>query len=291
MKIELNVEKEDTLLNYLYSADLPYSRSKIKSLLKHKCVSINAETTTQFDDPVYKGDTVVVIPHNRSLDTPLNIIYEDKDILVIDKPYGLLTVATRKKEDVTAYKLASAYVKKQNSLNKIFVVHRLDRDTSGVLMFAKNQRVQKEFQDNWNDNVIDRNYIAIVEGKMKEKEGTVESFLQENKTTHMYSTDTGLHAITHYKVIREMKENTVVSIRLDTGRKNQIRVHMSDLKHPIIGDRKYNASTNPLKRMGLHAYRLEIKNPNTNKTYKFEAPLPRNFVRFSRVTDHQLKHS
>ena len=291
MKRELKVEKEDTLLEFLYNADLPYSRSKIKSLLKHECVSINAETTTQFDDPLSKGDIVVIVPHNRSLDTPLKIVYEDRDILVIDKPYGLLTVATRKNEDITAYKLASAYVKKENSKNRIFVVHRLDRDTSGVLMFAKNQTVQKAFQDNWNENVMDRNYIAIVEGKMREKEGTIESYLQENITTHMYSSDTGLHAVTHFKVIREMKENTVVSIRIDTGRKNQIRVHMSDLKHPIIGDRKYNASTNPLKRMGLHAYRLKVKNPMTNKVYSFTAPLPRNFVRFSRVTEHQLQNS
>ena len=291
MKKVLNVEKEDTLLNYLYNADLPYSRSKIKSLLKHNCVSINSEATTQFDEPVYKGDVIVVLPHNRSLDTPLNILYEDKNILVIDKPYGLLTIATEKNEDITAYKLASAYMKKENSKNRIFVVHRLDRDTSGVLLFAKNQRVQEMLQKNWNENVLDRNYIAIVEGNIKEEEGRIESFLQENKTTHMYSSDTGLKAITNYKVIRQMKDNSVVSLRLETGRKNQIRVHMLDLGHPIIGDKKYNAKTNPLKRMGLHAYRLKINSPLDNKVYEFKAPLPRNFVRFSKVTPQQLENS
>lgn len=291
MKRVLKVEKEDTLLNYLYNADLPYSRSKIKSLLKHNCVSINSEATTQFDDPVEKGDTIVVIPHNRSLDTPLNIIYEDNHLLVIDKPYGLLTIATDKNEDITAYKLASAYVKKEKSTNKIFVVHRLDRDTSGVLMFAKNQKTQSEFQKNWNQNVKDRNYIAIVEGNIKKEEGTITSYLKENKTTHMYSSDEGLKAITHYKVIRQMKENSVVSIRLDTGRKNQIRVHMLEMGHPIVGDRKYNAKTNPLKRMGLHAYRLKIENPITEKVYDFKAPLPRNFIRFTRVTPNQLENS
>ena len=291
MKREFKIQKEDTLLNYLFEADLPYSRSKIKSLLKHNCVSINSEATTQFDDPIYPGDVVVVLPHNRSLDTPLNIIYEDNNLVVIDKPYGLLTIATDKNEDITAYKLASAYVKQENPKNKIFVVHRLDRDTSGVLMFAKNKKTQDQFQKNWNQNVQDRNYIAIVEGVMRKDADTIESFLQENKTTHMYSTHEGLKAITHYKVVRRMKENTVVSIRLDTGRKNQIRVHMLDIGHPIVGDRKYNAKTNPLKRMGLHAYRLKITNPITEKTFDFVAPLPRNFIRFTKVTPNQLENS
>lgn len=291
MKREIIVKKEDQLLNYLLNEDLPYSRSKIKSLLKHNCISINSEQTSQFDEPVQKGDIITILPHNTSLDTPLKIIYEDKDLLVIDKPYGMLTIATDKNEPLTAYRLASEYVKKQNSLNKIFVVHRLDRDTSGVLMFAKNERTQKQFQDGWNQNVIDRNYIAIVEGVVNKEEDTIKSFLQENKTTHMYSSSTGLEAITHYKVIRRMKENTVVSVRLDTGRKNQIRVHMLDIGHPIVGDRKYNAKTNPLKRMGLHAYRLAIKNPVTEKEFNFEAELPRNFVRFTKVTETQMKNS
>lgn len=291
MKKVLKVEKTDKLLNYLFDQDLPYTKGKLKSLLKHQCISINGEATSQFDEPIYQGDTIVIVPHNRSLDTPLNIIYEDKNLLVIDKPYGLLTIATEKDEDLTAYKLASAYVKQESTKNKIFVIHRLDRDTSGVLMFAKNPRTQALYQKDWNSNVIDRNYIAVVEGVMSKESETVESFLQENKTTHMYSTHTGLKAITHYKVIRKTKENTVVSIRLDTGRKNQIRVHMFDLGHSIVGDKKYGATTNPLKRMGLHAYRLEVKNPETGKVFKFQAPLPRNFIRFTKVTPQQVENS
>lgn len=291
MKRVLKVEKTDTLLNYLFAQDLPYTRGKLKSLLKHQCISINGEATSQFDEPVYQGDTIVIVPHNRSLDTPLNIVYEDKNILVIDKPYGLLTIATDKDEDLTAYKLASAYVKQESPKNKIFVVHRLDRDTSGVMMFAKNQRTQALYQKDWNQNVLDRNYIAIVEGVLDKKEGRIESFLQENKTTHMYSSHTGLKAITNYKVIRDTKENSVISLRLETGRKNQIRVHMFDLGHPIVGDKKYGAKTNPLKRMGLHAYRLKIQNPETQKIYEFKAPLPRNFIRYTKVTPQQVENS
>ncbi len=291
MKKVLKVEKNDSLLNYLYEQDLPYTKTKLKSLLKHRCISINGEATSQFDEAIFKGDTIVIVPHNRSLDTPLNIIYEDKNLLVIDKPYGLLTIATDKDEDLTAYKLASAYIKQENPKNKIFVIHRLDRDTSGVLLLAKNQKTQSLYQKDWNSNVLDRNYIAIVEGVMEKEAGTVESFLQENKTTHMYSTHSGLKAITHYKVIRKTKENTVVSVRLDTGRKNQIRVHMFDLGHPIVGDKKYGAQTNPLNRMGLHAYRLKVQNPETGKVYEFKAPLPRNFIRFTKVTAQQVENS
>lgn len=290
MKHTIVVQRDGELLDTVLSADLPFSRSKLKSLLKHECISINNEVTTQFDDPVYMGQVITILTHNQQRDTPLQILYEDADILVIDKPYKLLSIANRKEEENTAFRLASDYVKKQNSRNRIFVVHRLDQDTSGVLMFAKKESVQKQYQDNWNDLVKERLYIAIVEGQVEKDKDTIKSFLRENKTTHMYSTTTGLEAITHYEVIRRAENFTVLKVNLDTGRKNQIRVHMNDMKHPIIGDRKYDAKTNPLKRMGLHAYRLQIINPKTKKLMTFVAPMPPKFIRLTRITETQIKN-
>lgn len=287
MSIKLTVTKDSTLLEYLLEQDLKYSRSKIKSLLKFECIAIENEVTTQFDDPIYKGQTITIVEHNNQKDTPLQIIYEDKDILVIDKPYGLLTVATAKDEDVTAYRLASAYVKTQDTKNKIFVVHRLDRDTSGVLMFAKSERAKKDYQAKWNELVSDRTYVAIVEGQPKKKSGTIKSFLQQNKTNHMYSTATGQEAITRYEVIKEAEALSILKVNIDTGRKNQIRVHMADMGNPIIGDKKYNGKTNPLKRLGLHAYRIVVTNPRTKKDMTFISPLPPKFRKLSKITETQ----
>lgn len=288
MKHTLIVDRNDTVLNFILGADLPYSRSKLKSLLKHECISINHEVTTQFDDPVSPGHVISIIEHNKQRDTPLEIIYEDKDILVINKPYKLLTVANRKEKDTTAFRLASDYVKKSNTKNRIFIVHRLDQDTSGVMMFAKSEATQKLYQENWNEIVTDRTYVAIVEGVVADDSDTIRTFLRENKTTHMYSTTSGQEAITHYKVLRRAKEFSVLKINLDTGRKNQIRVHMSDMKHPIIGDRKYGALSSPIKRLGLHAYRLAIQNPKTKKPMVFISDLPPKFIRLTKITDAQI---
>ncbi|WP_159648786.1 RluA family pseudouridine synthase [Erysipelothrix aquatica] len=289
MKHTIKVVRDGEVLDTVLSADLAYSRSKIKSLLKHECISIDNEVTTQFDDPVYVGQTITIVSHNQQRDTPLQILYEDNEILVIDKPYKLLTVATNKNEELTAYRLASDYVKTQNSKNRIFVVHRLDQDTSGVLMFAKNERVKKMYQDDWNGAVLDRTYIAIVEGRVQKEHDTIKSFLRENKTTHMYSTTTGQEAITHYSVIRRSEKFSLLKVQLDTGRKNQIRVHMLDIGHPIIGDRKYDAKTNPIKRMGLHAYRMILKHPKSGKVMEFISPLPPKFKRLTRVTEQQIE--
>ncbi len=289
MKHTIKVVRDGEVLDTVLSADLAYSRSKIKSLLKHECISIDNEVTTQFDDPVYVGQTITIVSHNQQRDTPLQILYEDNEILVIDKPYKLLTVATKKNEELTAYRLASDYVKTQNSKNRIFVVHRLDQDTSGVLMFAKNERVKKMYQDDWNGAVLDRTYIAIVEGRVQKENDTIKSFLRENKTTHMYSTTTGQEAITHYSVIRRSEKFSLLKVQLDTGRKNQIRVHMLDIGHPIIGDRKYDAKTNPIKRMGLHAYRMILKHPKSGKVMEFISPLPPKFKRLTRVTEQQIE--
>ena len=290
MSIKVKVKKNDELLNYLLSEDLSFSRSKLKSLLKHGCIAIENEVSSQFDDPVFEGQTITIVEHNNQKDTELQILFEDADILVINKPYGLLSVATNKDEEFTAYKMASEYVKISNRKNKIFVVHRLDRDTSGVLMFAKTESAKSNYQKQWNDLVNDRTYIAILEGKLTKESGTMKSFLQENKTTHMYSTSTGQEAITRFELIKHTDNHSLVKVNIDTGRKNQIRVHMADMKHPIVGDKKYGATTNPLKRLGLHAYRLELTNPKTKKKMTFIADMPPKFKKLSKVTETQIKN-
>lgn len=210
----------------------------------------------------------------------LDIIYEDKGIIVVNKEHHLLTVSNEKEKEHTLYHEVSDYLKKKNPKNKVFIIHRLDKDTSGVILFAKNQNIKRLYQDNWNNLVKKRGYIAIVEGVVKEKKGTIKSYLVENSTQLVYTTkDTklGKLAITNYEVIQNNKEYSLVNIEIITGRKNQIRVHMKEFGHPIIGDKKYDSRKNPIRRLGLHANILIIKNPITKKDMEFKAKIPKQF--------------
>lgn len=205
----------------------------------------------------------------------LDIIYEDKELLVVNKPTKKLTVATEKNNFNTLYHEAREYVKKQNPKNKIFIVHRLDEQTSGIVLFAKNEKLKYLLQKNWQNYY--REYIAVVEGKLTGK-GTIKSYLKESKTLQVYSTNDskfGKLAITNYESLKSNKNYSIVKITIETGRKNQIRVHLSDLNHPIVGDKKYNAKTNFLNRLGLLANKLEIMHPITKKKLTFEAKLPK----------------
>ena len=204
----------------------------------------------------------------------LDIIYEDKYIIVINKPANLLTVGTDKEREKTLYRKVSEYVKKQHKSNKIFIVHRLDKDTSGIILFAKNEEIKSKLQREW-DNTK-RNYIALVEGKVL-KSGTIKNWLKETKTLYTYSSNTkndGKLAITKYKPIINDNQYTLLDIEILTGRKNQIRVHMKDIGHPIVGDKKYGSKKNPIRRMTLHANYLKIKHPKTNKEMDFVSNYP-----------------
>lgn len=208
----------------------------------------------------------------------LDIIYEDKEILVLNKPTNKLTIATTKEQNRTLYHEAREYIKKQNPRNKIFIVHRLDKDTSGVILFTKNEKLKKLFQDNWDFLCVNREYMAIVEGKPKKQKDTIKSYLTESKTLQVYSTNDskkGKLAITDYEIMAFNKSYSLLKINIKTGRKNQIRVHLSDMGCPIVGDKKYKSKTNPINRLGLHANILEIKHPITKKIMKFEAKLPK----------------
>ncbi len=210
----------------------------------------------------------------------LDIIYEDKELLVVNKPAKMLTISDGKCDD-TLYSMARAYVKKQHKSNKIFIVHRLDRDTSGVLLFAKNENLKKYLQDNWN-KIANREYIAILESKLKTKTGVIKEYLKEDKTHRVYASKnkTGEYAETHFEVISYTNNNTLVKISIKTGKKNQIRVGFSNLGNPIIGDKKYGSKTNPINRLGLHATCLKLS--FKNKNYEFSSKIPKEFLKYEK---------
>lgn len=263
--MEFVVEKEEELLKFLYNNITKYSKKEIKNFLTHESVLVNDKVVTKYNYVLKEKSIVKVNIYNKSKN--IDIIYEDKDIIVVNKKEGILTVANDN-DDITMYRLVSDYVKTKSKKNKIFVVHRLDKETSGVLMFAKNEKIKYLYQDNWDSLVLERQYVAIVDGKTKES-GTIKSYLAENKNHYVYSSKEGKLAITHYKKIKANDKYTWLLINIDTGRKNQIRVHMKDLNHPIVGDLKYGKKDSKYKRLCLHASKIVVKNPITNKVMSF----------------------
>ncbi len=208
----------------------------------------------------------------------LDIIYEDRSLLVVNKKAGLLTIATAKEKDRTLYHEVYMYLKKKNQ--KVFIVHRLDKDTSGVVVFAKTEKMKLLLQKDWNNLVKVREYLAIVEGKVEKEQAILTNYLMETKTLRTYITNSkkGQLAITKYKLIKYIKDYSVLQVFIETGRKNQIRVQLSNMRNPIIGDKKYGSTKNPIRRLGLHAHRLILINPITKKEMEFLAPIPDSFL-------------
>ena len=207
----------------------------------------------------------------------LTILYEDRDIIVIDKPAGLLSMGTDREKEKTAYFMLNTYVKKGNprSRDRIFIVHRLDRDTSGLLVFAKNEKAKRYLQDNWKD--FDKKYAAVVQGILPEKEGVITSYLAENTSFRVYSVanpEKGKLSKTGYRVMKESEKYSLLEITLFTGRKNQIRVHLSDEGHPVVGDKVYGEKDKTIKRLALHSASLKILHPFTKKEMVFETEIP-----------------
>lgn len=285
---EWTVTEPCELLSFLLDKLSRQSRNNIKALLTHKQVMVNGRVVSQYNHPLKPGQTVQLIlsvDRGKKQKTLLQVIFEDEDFLVIDKPAGLLSIASDTEKEQTAYHLLTDYVRKADPKARIFVVHRLDRDTSGVLLFAKTEKMKLALQDDWDSLVSNREYAAVVEGILEEKQGRIQSWLKETKTHLSYSSNTpgyGQKAITNYKVLNETKDLSLLQIQLETGRKNQIRVHMKELGHPVVGDRKYGAKINPLKRLGLHANRLEFTHPFTKAPLRFDAELPKSFQQIFR---------
>lgn len=276
------------LLDFLYRKLDSLPKGKVKSHLEHKEILVGGKVSTKFNHPLKAGQVVTLRKNAvtfQSKETPLTILYEDADIIVIDKPAGLLSMANDKEKENTAYHMLTDYVRQGNQSNRIFIVHRLDRETSGVLMVAKNEKMKLALQDNWAELVSYRGYLAIVEGQLEVKTGQMKSWLLETKTHLMYSSSTpgdGLEAITNYEVISDNRDYSLVSVWLDTGRKNQIRVHMKDMEHPIAGDKKYGAQTNPARRLLLHAHKLVITHPFTREVMTFESNFEKSILKLAR---------
>ena len=213
----------------------------------------------------------------------LKLIYEDEDIIVVDKPAGLLTMATEKERRKTAYAFLYAYVKNKRPAEKIFIVHRLDREASGLLVFAKTQSAKRRLQDQFKDHSATRKYVAVVEGRAPQDLCRIESYLAENAAHRAYSSKDRTKAklaVTHIRVLRRFRQTTLIEARLESGRKHQIRAHLSERGHPIVGDRDYGSQINRLHRLALHAVNLNFKHPETGKLLQFESPYPDSF-RFS----------
>lgn len=279
---EFPVNKNCELLTFLLETLKGQSRNSVKSLLTNHRVSVDGAPISQYNFMLSKGDVVIISknPIHKKTRSKLPIIFENEEMIVINKPSGLLSIASDKEKGSTAYRMLMDYVQQKDKHNRIYVVHRLDEDTSGVLMVAKNEKLRDALQEHWNDLVSSRGYIAIVEGQLKEKSGTIKSYLKKNSQNMMYSSKKegdGQFSITHYKVIKENKDYSMLDVHIDSGRKNQIRVHLGDLGHHVIGDDKYGNPVNPLKRLGLHAYELIIEHPFTHKVLKFNSPMPKEF--------------
>ncbi len=278
------VEKNGTLLDCLL-VFLPHkSRNVIKAVLRDGQVTIDGKSVTQFDHELRPGQCVEVCWDRKNPQQQahgLNIVYEDQELIIINKPSGLLTIATDKEKRKTAYAILSNYVKMENPDNKIFIIHRLDRETSGLLMFAKNEKIKQQIQETWTTTIDQRTYIGVVEGEVQQQEGTIVSWLNESKAFIVYSSQNSQHgqkAITHYKKIKSNNDFSLLQINLETGRKHQIRVHMQDIDHPIIGDSKYGSTQSPIRRMGLHAQVLAFTHPKTGELCRFETEVPRKFL-------------
>lgn len=279
----------DFLLNHMGGM----ARASVKQLLGHRLVTVNGEVQTRHDTALHVGDKVVVLNSrgNIQLSHPkLRLVYEDEHLLVVEKKQGLLTVATRPgSTETTVMSILRAYVKRQDNRANVYVVHRLDRETSGLLVVAKSEALQEYMRTYWRDLVTQRTYVALVEGRLEKTEGKITTWLTEDKRNAMvYSSpvdDGGQLAITNYKVLatRDTDEGdsrkglSLVELHLETGRTNQIRVHMASLGHPVVGDRKYGhgETYSPVDRLCLHARVLEFIHPATEKTIHFETSIPK----------------
>lgn len=271
------------LMEFLAEKMPQASRTKLKSLLSKRIVYVDNVITTQYDYPLQPGMKVQISReknkkefHNKLL----KIVYEDAYLIVVEKAQGLLSVNTERQKERTAYTILTEYVQRSGRQRRIYIVHRLDRDTSGLMMFAKDEQTQHTLRDHWHDIVFDRRYVAVVTGEMEKDEGVVRSWLTD-RTLYVHSNPTddgGKESITHYRTIKRANGYSLVELHLETGRKNQIRVHMQDLGHPIIGDGRYGMEDiNPIGRLALHAFKLCFYHPITGEVMKFETPYPAEF--------------
>ncbi|MBO7368137.1 MAG: RluA family pseudouridine synthase, partial [Paludibacteraceae bacterium] len=282
-KFSVRVTEDAPLMEFLEKKLNGYSRNTIKALIKHRQLLLDGHTVlTRHDYPLKKGGVVDVLSSAQSVASGLNhpklsIIYEDEHIIVVEKKEGLLSVKTPNTPEESATHLLNQYLRPQGRDHYIYVVHRLDRETSGVMMFAKSKEVQQTLRDNWKKFVTERSYVAIVDGVMEQQKGRIESYLTEDikKVMHSSPVDNGGQlAITNYTVISTNGRESLVRLNLETGRKNQIRVQLQSIEHPVAGDVKYGSRNSRYGRLCLHAETLRFKHPVTGKPMAFSVPVP-----------------
>mgnify|MGYP003487942960 FL=1 len=293
------VEEVSELLPFLLIKMGGMTRTSIKQLLGQRRVTVNNVIQTRHDTPLRKGDIITIESGRGNVELrhpKLRVVYEDDALIVVEKKNGLLTVPVKAdSKETTVFSILKEYVRKQSHRNTVHVVHRLDRETSGLLVFAKSPELQEYMRTYWRQLVTKRSYVALVEGKLEKNEGKITSWLTEDSRTALVSSSPvdngGQLAITNYKVLKESAlqtdeadlktEYSLVELNLETGRTNQIRVHMASMGHPVVGDRKYGHGneSSPIDRLCLHARVLEFIHPMTEKKVRFEAPMPKEFAR------------
>lgn len=278
---QYTVSKPGPLLEYLLET-LPGSKSKIKATLQGRGIKVNGKLVTQFDYPLVPGMVVSVSQSKRNdkfKSRYVSIVYEDKYLLVIDKKPGILSMAAGH-SSLNVKSVLDDYFKRTRQKCRAHVVHRLDRDTSGLMIYAKDMQTEQALERDWHNIVFDRRYVAVVSGEMEESQGTIANWLKDNKAYVTYSSPVdngGKYAVTHFYVLKRTTEHSLVEYKLETGRKNQIRVHSADMGHPVCGDVKYGNGDSPLHRLCLHAYVLCFYHPVTGRPMEFSTPIPTQF--------------
>jgi 23S rRNA pseudouridine1911/1915/1917 synthase len=285
--VKLSASTESVVLEVLKTALPEASGRTLRQMLEQGRVRLNGEVCRLAKQPVSPGDVLEI---GRRLPAPLagglKIVYEDRDIVVVHKSAGLLTVATPHESENTAHAFLRRRGKSRSAQRTVFVVHRLDKFVSGLLVFAKSEAARTSLRSLFEAHAVDRKYWAIVEGRVEHDSATIESNLAEDRTMRMHSTSDpreGKRAVTHYRVLGRFPGVSVLEITLETGRKNQIRAHLSELGHPIVGDRAYGSAVDPLGRMGLHAFRLGFTHPSRHEPVLFETEPPPQFLPYLRT--------
>ena len=276
--MKLIVNKNGELLDYLYEhLDMP--KKRVKQYLVHGSVYVDEDRVTQYNYPLVAGMKIMVDTNSKNVKKmPFEILFEDDHLIVVNKPSGLLTIATEKEKERTLYHIVRDYVVSKNPRGRIFIVHRLDKDTSGIVLFAKDERTKNQLQENWNEYVSLREYTAVVSGHPKEESGQIVQYLKETKTNLVYVSrqEDGKKAITNYSVVKSSKHYSMLKVTIETGRKNQIRVAFASKKISIVGDKKYG-NKDGANRLFLHANRLKLYYPVIKKDILFETAIPNEF--------------
>lgn len=275
-KMNFLIDKECSLIEKLSCCFKDSSKRTLSNWIKNGRILVNAKPIKKPSHPLKKGDEVSIRHKEKLLPYNIKLLYEDDFILIVDKPQNLLSVPKDTPNSINALKVLRRHFKTQN----IFAVHRIDRGTSGIILFAKSFNSTLKFKEIFKRHSITRKYFAIVEGRFVEESGTWRSYLKENESNlKVYTTteENGELAITHFETLHRTKNFTLLSLSLETGKKHQIRVQCQEAGFPIVGDKKYGATQNPIKRICLHAYCLEFTHPFLNKNFKFTSPLPEEF--------------